>query len=258
MAGAVFWVFHARAPDHHPLRVAVQPFEALSNSAEVRSLARRIPNEIVDALGDSQIETALAGEQAGKEASGTASRPPGLIVTGILRDDGHNTFVDVRIENGATRAALWSNEFKRDSRSASDLSLEVAARVADVINITNFARTANPPLTDDAALTPLLQTADMIRDTKDGAWAPMIENAQGVVAIHPEFAFGHSVLGEAYAEAARSINVPDRAAAMSDAARREANLALKLDPEDAGAYGVLSGLENPTITVRKKRSCCAA
>ncbi len=245
MAGAVFWVFHARAPDHHPLRVAVQPFEALSDSAEVRSLARRIPNEIVDALGDSQIETALAGEQAGKEASGTASRPPGLIVTGILRDDGHNTFVDVRIENGATRAALWSNEFKRDSRSASDLSLEVAARVADVINITNFARTANPPLTDDAALTPLLQTADMIRDTKDGAWAPMIENAQGVVAIHPEFAFGHSVLGEAYAEAARSINVPDRAAAMSDAARREANLALKLDPEDAGAYGVLSGLEKP-------------
>ena len=54
------------ADDHHSLRVAVQPFEALSNSGDVRSLARRIPNEIVDALGDSQIEAVLAGEQAGK------------------------------------------------------------------------------------------------------------------------------------------------------------------------------------------------
>ena len=71
----------------------------------------------------------------------------------------------------------------------------------------------------------------------------MIEHAQGVVASHPEFAFGHSVLAEAYAEAAGSIDVPDRAQAMNDAARREANLTLKLDPEDAGAYAVLSGLE---------------
>src|SRR5206468_5960332 len=39
------------------------------------------------------------------------------------------------------------------------------------------------------------------------------------------------------------INVPDRARAMSDAARREANLTLKLDPQDAGAYAVLAGLE---------------
>ena len=71
----------------------------------------------------------------------------------------------------------------------------------------------------------------------------MIENAQGVVARHPEFAFGHDVLAAAYAEAAESIDVPDRAKAMKEAARREANLTLKLDPEDAGAYAVLSGLD---------------
>ena len=57
--------------DHHPIRVAVQPFETLSNSGDVRALARRIPNEVVDALGDSQIEAALTGEQAGKEAPRT-------------------------------------------------------------------------------------------------------------------------------------------------------------------------------------------
>jgi DNA-binding winged helix-turn-helix (wHTH) protein/TolB-like protein/tetratricopeptide (TPR) repeat protein len=242
IVGAAFWMLHGRASDDRPLRVAVQPFEILSDSVAARSLARRIPNEVVDALGDSQIETVLAGERTDKAATSSATSAPGLIVTGILRDDGHNTIVDVRIEDGATRAALWSTEFKRDSREASDLPLEVAARVADIVNMTDFARSANPPLTDDSALTALLQTTDMIRDAHDGAWAPMVEKAQGVVARHPEFAFGNSVLAAAYAEAADSINVPDRAQAMSDAARREANLALKLDPEDAGAYAVLSGL----------------
>lgn len=239
---AAFWMFQGRALDRHSLRVAVQPFETLSDSREARFMARRIPNEVVDALGDSQIETVLVGEQA-RGATASASAAPGLIVTGILRDDGQKTIVDVRIEDGSTRAALWSTEFKRDNRELSDLPLEVAARVADVANIANFARSANPPLTDDSALTALLQTNDMIRDAHEGVWAPMLESAQGVVTRHPDFAFGHSVLAEASAEAARSINVPDRAQAMRDAARREANFTLKLDPEDAGAYAVLSELE---------------
>ena len=238
IAGAAFWAFHGRAPDYHPLRVAVQPFEALSDSEEARSLARRIPNEVVDALGDSQIETVLVGGQA-------ASPAPGLIVTGILRDDGQNTNVDVRLEDGATRAALWSIEFKRDDRHASDLPLEVAARVADVVNMVGFARTANPPLTDNSALSALLQTTDMIRDPREGAWAQMIQRAQAIVTRHPEFVFGHSVLAAAYGEAAEDIDVPDRAQAMRDAARREANLSLELDSQDAGAYGVLSELGPP-------------
>jgi DNA-binding winged helix-turn-helix (wHTH) protein/TolB-like protein len=235
VAAAAFWRFHSAVPDRHPLSVAVQPFEALTDSADARSLARRIPNEVVDAVGDSQIEAVLAGEQAGSSNS-----PSGLNVTGLLRDDGRSTVVDVRIENGATGAAIWSTEFKRDSRQASDLPLEVGARVADIVSMINFARTANPPLADDSDLTPLLRTHDMIRDARGGDWAPMVENAQGIVARHPDFAFGHSMLAEAYAEAARGIGLPDRAKAMRDAGRREADLTLKMDPKDAGAYAVLS------------------
>lgn len=245
--GAALWMFQGREREHHSLRVAVQPLEILSDSREARSLARRIPDEVVDALGDSQIETVLVGAQAGKEPA------PGLIVRGILRDDGHHMMVDVRIEAGASRTALWSTEFKRDRREASDLPLEVAARVADVVNMTNFARNANPPLTDDAALTALLQATGMIRDAHGGDWAPMVEKAKSVVARHPEFAFGHSALAAAYAEAADSIDVPEQAQAMRDAARREANLTLKLDPEDAGAYAVLWGIE-PSYNYRAQEA----
>ena len=242
MGAAAFWIFNGRAPGQHPLRAAVQPFEVLGDTEDARSLARRIPNEVVDALGDSQIETVLTGEQAGKQSWGSRGGAPGLVVTGIVRDDGRNIIVDVRLEDGASRAALWSTEFSRGNRLSSDLPLEVAARVADVANMINFARTANPPLTDDSALTALLHTTDMIRDADGGAWAPMVENAEAVVARHPEFAFGHSVLAEAYAEAALNINVPERARAMAAAARQQANLALKLDPEDAGAQAALSDL----------------
>ena len=253
IAAAALWMSYGRAPDQHSLGVAVQPFETLSDSKEARSLARGIPNEVVDALGASQIEAVLAEEQAENEATGSTMRAPGLIVTGLLRDDASNVVVDVRVEDGATRSALWSMEFKRDRREASDLPLEVAARVADIVNMAIFARTANPPLTDPSGLSALLQTGDMIRDAHGGAWAPMVENAQDLVERHPEFAFGHSVLAYAYAEAADSIDVPGQAQAMRDAARREANLTLKLDPQDAGAYAALWEIE-PTYNHRAREA----
>jgi DNA-binding winged helix-turn-helix (wHTH) protein/TolB-like protein len=240
LAGAALWVARDRTSAERPaVSIAVQPFDTLSNSDDARSLARRIPNEIVNELGDSQIEISLAEKQSAKEAA------PGLIVTGLLRDEAPDVITAVRVEDGTTHSALWSMEFKRDRREASDLPMEVAARVADVVNIAIFARTVNPPLTDDSALSALLQANDMIRDARAVDWAQMIERAQGVVARHPEFAFGHDVLAVAYAEGAQRTDVPDRAQAMKEAARREADLTLKLDPEDAGAYAVLSSLEPP-------------
>jgi tetratricopeptide (TPR) repeat protein len=163
-----------------------------------------------------------------------------------VRDDGRTTVVDLRLEDGATRAALWSTEFKRDTQASSDMPLEVAARVADAVNTVDFARNANPPLKDDSALTAVIQVNDMLRgSTDDEPWAPMIQRAQDIVARHPEFAFGHSLLAAAYAEGFVQADLPERARAMKAAAVREANITLNLDPQDAGAYAVLSGLAAP-------------
>lgn len=236
LAGAIVWTGRSSAPPGSPtVRVTVQPFDTLSNFEGVRSLARQLPNEIVNELGDSQIDVVLG-------IGGSARSEPGLIVTGLMREDASNVIVAVRVEDGATRAALWSMDFKSERGQASDLPMEVAARVADVANISIFARSANPPLTDNSALSALLQANDMIREPKSD-WAQMIERAQRVVARHPEFAFGHDVLAVAYVTASERIDIPDRAEAMKEAARREANLTLKLDPADAGAYVVLSWVE---------------
>ena len=239
VAAAMLWIGRGSVAEAHPpIRVAVQSFDTISTSQDTRSLARRIPNQIVNEFGDSQIETVLA--DGSRKVAGAA---PGLFVTGLLRDEALDVIVDVRVEDGASRAAIWSMEFRRDRREAAYLPGEIAARVADIVNMAIFARTADPPLTDVAGLSALLQTTDAIRDAQGGAWAQMVENAQGLVARHPEFAFGHSVLAAAYAEAAHSIDVPEQAEAMRNAARREANLTLRMDPQDAGAYAVLRIIE---------------
>ena len=242
LLGTAIWIGQNRAREgNRPASIAVMPFEALGGSEQVRSLARRIPNEVVNQLGDSQVEAALRDGQA----SGTAEPRSGLVVTGIVRGDGSTTSVNVRIEDAATNAALWAREFRRSAREASDLPLEIAARLADETNMILFARGADPPLSDNSALSALLQVTDMIRDPPDGAWAQMVERAQGLVSRNPRFAFGHDVLAVAYAEAAEGIDVPERARTMKDAARREAKLTLQLDREDAGAYVILSDLEGP-------------
>ena len=149
----------------------------------------------------------IGGRAGGK--SSAKHRRLSLIVTGILRDDGrqHDCRRPDRGRRNPCRIVVDGIQARQPGR-ASDLPLEVAARVADVVNMVNFARSANPPLTDDSALSALLQTTDMIRDPRGGAWAQMIERAQGLVARHPEFAFGHSVLAAAYAEAATTSMFP--------------------------------------------------
>ncbi len=243
VAAALLWTGRGQVAEAQPpIQVAVQPFDTISTSQDAHSLARRIPNQIVNEFGDIQIKAVLH-DGSNQTAARTPGGRPDLFVTGLLRDEGRDVIVDVRVEDGATRAAIWSMEFKRDRREASQLPGEVAARVADMVNMIGFARTADPPLTDASGLSALLQTTDMIRDSHGGAWAQMLENAQALVARHPEFAFGHSVLASAYADAAASIDVPEHARAMRNAARREAHLTLRMDPQDAGAYAVLWQIE---------------
>ena len=110
----------------------------------------------------------------------------------------------------------------------------------------------------DSALTALLQTTDMIRDARGDDWAQMIRARAGHRRSSSGIRIRPFVLAAAYGEAAENVDVPDRAQAMSDAARREANLTLKLDPEDAGAYAFLSGLEPTYDYALRKRFCCAA
>ena len=214
-------------PNHHPLRVAVQPFETLSNSADARSLARRIPNEVVERAWR-QPDCDRIGRGAGRQRSSRLHRADRDGNRARRRAQLRSSMSGSRMAQPMPHCGRWNSSETAGKHRTCRWKLPRALPTSSTWPFSRAARIRR--LTDDSALSALLQTNDMIRDTHGGDWAQMIERAQGVVARHPEFAFGHSVLAAAYAEASESIDIPDRAQAMSDAARREANLTLKLDP----------------------------
>jgi hypothetical protein len=73
----------------------------------------------------------------------------------------------------------------------------------------------------------------------------MLEVARRPVEAAPDFAFGHSILATAEADAAHWNAMPDLTAELAADARSEAQRALQLDPRQSEAYVVLASMEPP-------------
>ncbi|MFI4966579.1 MAG: winged helix-turn-helix domain-containing protein, partial [Caulobacterales bacterium] len=230
-----------------PARVAVLPLETLSAGQNVRYLADSISDEVLGVLSANQVEAlsrvdavGLRGPSPDQDA---ARLGVGFLVNGSVQDDGKETRVSIRLDDPRTHVTLWSTDFRRDSASAGDLRIEVAAKVADIIEIAQFARTNPPTLRDDTALSAVLEEHDLIRAHRRASWARQMELARRVVAAAPDFAFGHSLLAVTSAQAIDWNILPQQKVAMAATARWEASRALAIDSRDAGAYFAMSLLE---------------
>jgi TolB-like protein/DNA-binding winged helix-turn-helix (wHTH) protein len=223
-----------------PARVAVLPLETLSPGQNARYLADNIADEVLGVLSANQIEAVSRIDAAGLRGASrdrqAARLGVGLMVDGSVRDDGKETRVSVRLNDARTHVTLWSADYRRNTGTAADLGVEVAAKVADIVEIAEFARTNPPGLKDDAALSAVLETHDLLRRNSPESWARLLDLTQRVVAIAPDFAFGHSMLSTANAYAVLWNVMPQQSAAMEATARREAARTLAMDPHDAGAY----------------------
>lgn len=227
-------------------RVAVLPLQTLSPGQGARSLADNISDQMLAGLSANQVEALSGVDAAGlRDAARDAEAERlgvGLLVDGSVQEDGETSRVSIRLEDARTHVTLWSADYRRDTKQAADLGTEVAAKVADIIEIAEFARTNPPPLEDDTALSALLETHDLLRANRRDTWARLLELTQRVVAIAPGFAFGHSTLGLANAYAVRWNVMPQQSPAMAATSRRESYRALAIDPHDAGAYFTLAVL----------------
>jgi len=248
LVGAAVWV--ARQPGSAgappPSRVAVLPLQTLSAGRDVRNLADSISEEMLTVLSANQVEALPPGDAAGLRGPGAgqaaAKLGVGLVVDGAVRLDGDQTRVSVRLNDARTYVTLWSADYHRDTAAAADLGVEVAAKVADIVEMAEFARTTPPVLKDDTALSAMLEAHDLIRSNRPDAWARLLELSQQLVAVAPDFPFGHSMLATANADAVRWNVMPQQSAAMEATARREADRALAMDPHDAAAYFALAML----------------
>jgi len=248
VAGGAVWI--ARQPGSAgalpPSRVAVLPLQALSGGQDVRDLADSISEEMLTVLSANQVEALPPADAAGLRGAGAgpaaARLGVGLVADGAVRHEGDQTHVNVRLNDARTHVTLWSADYQRDTAAAADLGVEVAARVADIVEMAEFARTTPPVLKNDTALSAMLEGHDLIRTNRADSWAHLLQVSQQLVAVAPDFPFGHSMLATANADAVRWNVMPQQSAAMEATARREADRALALDPHDAAAYFALAML----------------
>jgi len=230
-------------------RVAVLPLQTLSPGQGVRSLADNISDEMLAVLSANQIEAVSGVDARGlRDASHDREAEKlgvGLLVDGSIQEEGQTSRVSVRLDDALTHVTLWSADYRRDAAEPADLAMEVSAKVGDIVEMAEFARTSSPGLKGDAALSAMLEAHDLIRSNRRDAWARLLQLTQYLVAAAPDFAFGHSMLGLANAYAVRWNVMPQQRPALAATARREASRALVLDPHDAGAYFTL-GIVAPT------------
>ena len=239
VAGGFLWWQRTGSPPAN--EVALSAFEPLGGGQNTRSLGRAIDAEVLDALNATQVS---ARPLSRPESNSTLARQGvGLALAGTIEDNGHDVHATVRILDVSSSAVVWTGLFDRPSDEAKTLPTEIAAQAADMVAVAIFAKTASPPLKGDGALTTLLAAHSALRWNRSHDWARRIQLSRDAIKIDPRFAFSHSMMAWADTNAVRLNAFPDQSDALAAEARREAQKALDLDPDDAGAYFALAMLQ---------------
>jgi DNA-binding winged helix-turn-helix (wHTH) protein/TolB-like protein len=228
-------------------RVAVLPLEALSGRPEARYVAAGVADEVSRALSASQVEAlprtdAAAMHRAAADPKAAALLGVGLLLSGSVQDVESDTLVNIQLDDARTHVTLWSGEFRRADGDAGALRGEVAAKVADLVGIAEYAREDPRVRRDDAAISALLAAHDLIRGNRSDSWGQLLDVSQQAVAREPDFAFGRAMAALADVYAIRwGAPAQQRAGLVADA-RKQAARAIALDPQQAGSYFALQFL----------------
>jgi TolB-like protein len=247
---------HSRAADAgvaassvEPVRVAVLPFDVLSDSSDLRHFAAGLTDEIISTLSSNQLQTISREDSvtlrgAGRNAA-LARIGASLLFDGTVQQDGDDIHVRVHLDSPTDHVTLWSSDFRRSSRDSPTLQTEIAARAGGLIQLALFARSPGAASLDNEALAMALTLDDKLRysDSRDTRVSDQaVAIGRKLVGKVPRFAWGHSSLANALQWNASTAS-PGDADKLLREAKSQAELALELDPKDAMAYFALSALE---------------
>ncbi|HLY80856.1 MAG TPA: hypothetical protein VKQ70_15850, partial [Caulobacteraceae bacterium] len=233
-------------------RVAALPFEASGPGAQ--AFANGLLEQIVGGLSDSQVETVSWTESprlSGPEAAGQAQRlGVGMLLGGVVRSNGETFDVQVHIDDAREHIVLWSDELRGPVRNALALQTAVAAQVADVTYWAKVARFGKVRL-DAASLAAFIAGRESTTGIRNGADAAALTDYRKVVALSPDFSWGHSAV--AVSDAFLLFDHQDPQEPLRADVRREAATALALDPHNGEAYTALE-LAEPPLEWRRREN----
>ena len=190
-AGAAAFLLRPTSPT--ALRVAMLPFDVLSNDKDQTFFAAGLVDEIGGVLAKNQVQTISRSQVAALPAADREAALAGLGVTfylgGSVQSDGQTTHVTVHLDDARGHVTLWTEEFSRPVKESSALEGEVAAATTFlVLGVIDNSR-YNGGLNDTRILTGLLRANDLI-NINDYQQARHV--AQQLLTQAPNLAQAHS------------------------------------------------------------------
>jgi DNA-binding winged helix-turn-helix (wHTH) protein/TolB-like protein len=251
LGGAGLWLLR----DHWPgmprpsqTRVAVLPFNTLSDGSQARSFADALTDEVAMRLSN-RIQV------VSRDAAATLRGPDrdrkvaelgvALLLDGTVQDDGNVIKVRVQLDDPVRHAILWSSAVDGPAASGDRLQAFIANTVVAVLACSNRALAPVHGLTDPALLTHYLHACDLLTGGGTGERAfAVLAALREISAKAPGFVPAHSDFAK-FASLFWSSMPPDQEAALRREAEAEARKALALDPKSPDAYLGLSQLLPP-------------
>jgi DNA-binding winged helix-turn-helix (wHTH) protein/TolB-like protein len=231
-------------------RVAVLPFDALSDGPQARHFADSLTDEIVTRLS-SRIEVVSRDDAANLRGADrdrkVAELGVSLLFDGTVQDDGKSAAIRVHLDDPVKHATLWSGSVDGPAANDNRLRASIANTIVAVLACAHRALAPAHGLTDPDLLSRYLRACDLLVNgggSRETAYQVMA-SLREVAAKAPGFAPVHSDFAK-YAPLYWPALPPEQAAALRREAESEAHKALALDPKSPDAYLGLAQLLPPT------------
>ena len=261
-ATALFWLYPrpAVAPAQPTAaRVAVLPFDTLSDGPQARHFADALTDEIVTRLNSNRIQVVSRDDAATLRGADRERKRAelgiALLFDGTVQDDGKMVKVRVHLDDPIRHATLWSGSIDGPADKSDNLQASIACTIVNVLACSNRALVPTHGLTDPDLLSRYLHACDIFanRDHRSREEiSELLASLREVVAKAPGFAPAHSDLAK-FAVYLSPTLPPDQATPLRREAEVEAHKALALDPKSPDAYLTLSLLLPQTNRAGRER-----
>ena len=247
-AAALFW-FRPPSPPAQPAvaRVAVLPFDTLSDGPQARHFADALTDEIVTRLNSNRIQVVSRDDAATLRGADrdrkVAELGISLLFDGTVQDDGKTVKVRVHLDDPIRHATLWSGSADGAADKSYNLQASIAGTIVNVLACSNRALVPVHGLTDPDLLSRYLHACDIFanRSGSRQETADLLASLRQVTARAPGFTPAHSDLAKFAVYLSPGLP-PDQAMAMRQEGEAEARKALALDPKSPDAHLALAFL----------------
>jgi adenylate cyclase len=234
--------------------IAVMPFQNLSDDPQQEYFSDGLADDLLERLGRIQglkvIARASSFSFKGKDVDPkTIAAQLGVtsMLEGSVRRDGQRLRLTARLIDGATGQQLWSQSFDRQVTDVFAVQAELADSVVHAIVPTARGSASGSPAIPTSDLDAydlyLLARTQWVIATQNSI-RRSVELAERAVALDPQFAQAHALLGMAkyWLSSVERESDPDRADQLLREAGTAIREALELDPSLSDAHAAYANL----------------